>query len=76
MSGFAAAADENKPDHANDQDRIICKSGNPPVGSRLPGPRECHTKAQWDEMQRASREATQDTQKRMLQGPQPAGPGG
>ncbi|MGQ0740899.1 MAG: hypothetical protein ACT4OG_01200 [Alphaproteobacteria bacterium] len=75
MGGFALAADESQSSGNDDPNRIVCKAGKPP-GSRLPGPRECHTKAEWDEIARASREAATETQMRMLQGQQPTRPGG
>lgn len=52
---------------ASDSDRIICKAGTAPTGSRLPGPRECHTKRVWDDIQRQSQDALQDKQNRGLQ---------
>jgi len=33
---------------ANDLDRIVCKSGPPPTGSRIGVGRECHTQREWD----------------------------
>jgi hypothetical protein len=37
----------------NKSDRIICKEVVV-TGSLLPGPRICHTKAEWDDIQRQS----------------------
>ncbi len=34
---------------ANDPNRIVCKSGPPPTGTRLPGARVCKTQQQWDQ---------------------------
>jgi len=33
---------------SEDLDRIVCKSGPPPTGSRLGSTRECHTQREWD----------------------------
>jgi len=52
-------------------DEIICKQTPPPTGSRLGGGRECHTRRQWEQMQKDAREVTQDRQTRDLElGPQ------
>ncbi|MBU6444864.1 MAG: hypothetical protein KGR48_13245 [Alphaproteobacteria bacterium] len=34
---------------AHDPNRIVCKSGPPPTGTRLPGARVCKTQQQWDQ---------------------------
>lgn len=36
----------------SDKDKLICKSETV-VGSLIPGPRRCHTRAQWEEHARA-----------------------
>lgn len=34
----------------HDPHQIICKQGQPPVGSRLGGSSICHTRAQWNQI--------------------------
>jgi hypothetical protein len=41
---------------ADDPDERICKSGEPILGSRFPGPRVCHTRKEWDQIQRDSQQ--------------------
>lgn len=38
-----------------DINRVICKSGPPPVGSRIGGSRVCHTQREWDLIQQEER---------------------
>ncbi len=33
---------------SSDLDRIVCKSGPPPTGTRIGTGRECHTQREWD----------------------------
>ena len=46
----------------NDPNAVICRKGEPPIGSRIPGPSVCHTRAQWDAMRQQSREDTMKLQ--------------
>lgn len=57
----------------NDLDRVVCKKGKAPTGTRFPGPRECHTQRQWDEIQRQSREELTRVQNQGLQSGRPGG---
>jgi hypothetical protein len=41
---------------AYDPNRIVCKSGPPPTGTRLPGARVCKTQQQWDQEQQDARD--------------------
>jgi hypothetical protein len=34
-----------------DLNRIVCRQGTAPTGSRLGGARECHSKREWDRLQ-------------------------
>ena len=52
--------------------RVICKEVEV-TGSLLPGPRICHTKAEWDDMTRKARDATNENQMRGMQGGAPGG---
>ena len=36
---------------------MICKSGEPIVGSRFPGPRTCHTRKEWDQIKQDAQQA-------------------
>jgi Spy/CpxP family protein refolding chaperone len=45
-----------------DPDEIICRAGQGQTGTRLPGPRVCATRAQWDQLQRDSQAETQHQQ--------------
>lgn len=51
-----AAVPAPAPSGDNDPDRIVCRSGTPPTGTRIPGPRVCHTQREWDDMRRQSQE--------------------
>lgn len=42
---------------ADDPNEMICRSGEPIIGSRFPGPRTCHTRKEWDQIKRDSQEA-------------------
>jgi DNA-binding IscR family transcriptional regulator len=63
--GYAFAS--NAPDTTNSSiqdnlDQVECKAGKAPLGSRLPGPRECHTQREWNEIQQQSQDALSHTQ--------------
>lgn len=47
----AAAPDSN-------QDKIVCRKGEPITSSRFPGPSVCHTQREWDQMRRDSQTTT------------------
>ena len=49
LAWASPAATTNTP--ANDPNRVVCKQGQAPVGSRIPGPRICHTQHEWDQME-------------------------
>jgi hypothetical protein len=42
---------------ADDPNEVICRPGEPQLGSRFPGPRQCHTRREWDQIKRDSQEA-------------------
>ena len=44
----SAAAASSAGQDANDPDRIVCKTGPAPTGSRLGATHECHTQREWD----------------------------
>jgi hypothetical protein len=54
---------ENKATNAEDQ-KVVCKKIDPPVGTRVGGKRVCHTVADWRRLQEASQEVVEDVQKR------------
>lgn len=56
QTGASATAAAPAPSPDNDPDRIVCRSGTPPTGTRLPGSRVCHTQRQWDDLRRQSQE--------------------
>jgi len=41
----------------DDPNEIICRAGEPTLGSRFAGPRICHTRREWDQLQRDSQDA-------------------
>lgn len=50
-----------------DADQVVCKTSPPPIGSRLGGGRECHTKREWDQRAQESQKDLQDKQMHGLQ---------
>jgi hypothetical protein len=42
---------------ADDPNEVICHAGEPIVGSRFPGPRTCHTRKEWAQIQQDSQRA-------------------
>jgi len=68
-----SAQDTAASDAAN---KIVCKPGRAPLGSRLPAARECRTQAQWDDMARQAHEQLGNTQMRGLSGNPPGVQGG
>jgi len=42
---------------ADDPNEVICRTGEPVLGSRFPGPRVCHTRKEWDQIKRDAQEA-------------------
>jgi len=46
-----------------DPDEVICVHHTDP-GTRIPGPKECHTRRVWDQMSNDARQNTQDLQNR------------
>lgn len=49
-----------------DPNEIVCRAGTPVTGSHLPGPRECHTRKQWDDMQRHTQDGVSQMQVRSM----------
>lgn len=45
-----------------DPDKIVCRSMDPPTGSRLGSRRECKTQKEWDDIQRQARQQTEHQQ--------------
>lgn len=41
----------------DDPNEIICRAGEPQLGSRFPGPRQCHTRKEWDQIRKDSQDA-------------------
>jgi len=50
-----AAATQAAPQ--DDPNEVVCKAGEPIIGSRFPGPRTCHTRREWDQIKRDSQDA-------------------
>jgi hypothetical protein len=57
---------------AKDPDEVICVRQEE-IGSRVPGPKECHTRRQWDQMSQDARDNAQDLQMRRQMGAQQKG---
>src|SRR5271165_6084690 len=53
----AAPQAMQQPAPADDPNEVICRAGEPIIGSRFPGPRTCHTRKEWDQIKRDSQEA-------------------
>jgi hypothetical protein len=47
-----------------DPNEIVCRAGQPVTGSLLPGPRVCHTRQEWDDMQRQTQDGVSQMQVR------------
>jgi hypothetical protein len=41
----------------DDPNEVVCRAGEPILGSRFPGPRTCHTRKEWDQIKRDSQDA-------------------
>ena len=48
----APAAPATQAAPQDDPNEVICKAGEPILGSRFPGPRTCHTRRDWDQIKR------------------------
>lgn len=59
-TGDAATAAQAAP--AEDPNEIVCKAGEPVLGTRIPGSRICHTRKQWAQIQFDSQQALQQQQ--------------
>jgi len=42
---------------ADDPDEIVCHAGVAPTGTRLAGPRVCHTRREWDDIRKQSQDS-------------------
>ena len=57
---------------AKDPEEVVCVRQEE-VGSRVPGPKECHTRRVWDQMTQDARDNVQDLQMRRQMGAQQKG---
>lgn len=61
MPVAAMAADSSPQSEAaankSDLDKVVCRAGEPVTGSRLPGPRVCHTQREWNDIRQQSQAA-------------------
>jgi hypothetical protein len=62
-SAQAPAADAPKKVIAKDPEEVVCIRQELP-GSRVPGPKECHTRRVWDQISQDARDNAQDLQMR------------
>lgn len=53
----AAPQATTAPAPADDPNEVICRAGEPVIGSRFPGPRQCRTRKEWDRIKQESQEA-------------------
>jgi hypothetical protein len=44
----------------NPDDEVVCVHSEPPLGSHIGGGKECHTKGEWKERERYTRQSTRD----------------
>ena len=58
---LADATSTSQPASDPQADRVICKEVDV-TGSLLPGPRICHTKAEWDQISHESQQNLRDVQ--------------
>jgi hypothetical protein len=68
-----AAPGQQTSSTASDPDQIVCKAGVPPIGSRIPAARECHTQRQWDQEREDAQKALAGSQIRGLGSALPGG---
>jgi hypothetical protein len=59
----------------DDPNEVICRAGEPILGSRFPGPRTCHTRREWDQIKRDSQDALFHTQMNRACSSAGSGPG-
>ncbi len=52
---------------ATDPDAMVCKAGEPIIGSRIPGPRQCRTQREWDQERVAAQKALYGSQMKGMQ---------
>jgi hypothetical protein len=57
----------------DDPDTVVCRAGQKPVGSMLPGPRVCHTKREWNQIQEQARRNLEMQQNRGMEAGRPGG---
>jgi hypothetical protein len=67
----SAFADGTQPNA--DLDKIVCRAGEPVTGTRLGGPRVCHTQREWDQIQRDAQDSLSGVQQKSAQGNMPGG---
>jgi hypothetical protein len=58
----AVMADPATDTAQDDPNRMVCRNGEPITGTRLPGPRVCHTQKQWDDMRIQSQQMLEKMQ--------------
>lgn len=51
-----------------DPNEIVCRPGHAVTGTRIPGPRECHTRRDWDQMRKDSQQQLSTYQEQGLLG--------
>lgn len=51
----------------DDPDHVVCRSGEKPTGSMLPGPRICHTQKEWESIRSQAQRALELEQNHGLQ---------
>lgn len=57
----------------SDPDKVVCRSMDPPTGSRLGSRRECKTQREWDDIQRQARQQTEHQQSNGFHSATPGG---
>lgn len=50
------------PAPVEDPNEIVCRSGTPMTGTRIPGSRVCHTRAEWDDIHKQAMQAVTQEQ--------------
>ncbi len=73
LAWAASTATTNTP--VNDPNRVVCKEGAAPIGSRIPAARVCHTQHEWDQITQDAQHAVDDFDRRGGQANMPGGGG-
>ena len=75
LLGTRAMADPSSPPNSemaaqthatDDQDKVVCRTLEPPTGTRLGARRECRTQKEWNDLMQEHQKSVTDFQSKML----------